>query len=61
LIKKVFLVDVTECPDCGGKMKWFEACTEQRDINRVLAAHGLASRAPPPVAMVPFGQLRFAF
>jgi hypothetical protein len=61
LIKKVFLVDVTECPDCGGKMKWLEACTEQRDINRVMAAHGLAPRAPPPVAMVPLGQLRFAF
>lgn len=23
LIKKMFLVDVNVCPDCGGKLKWF--------------------------------------
>ena len=61
LLKKVFLVDVTECPDCGGRMKWMEACTEKRDINRVLAAHGLAPRAPPPVPEPPLEQLRFSF
>jgi len=61
LIKRVFLVDVTECPDCGRKMKWMEACTEKRDIHRVLAAHGLTPRAPPPGAMAPLGQLRFTF
>jgi hypothetical protein len=61
LIKKVFLIDVTECPDCGGKMKWMEACTERRDIHRVLSAHGLSARAPPQVGWTPLGQMRFSF
>ena len=61
LLKKIFLVDVTECPGCGGRMKWLEVCTESRDIQRVLAAHGLAPRAPPAIAWAPLGQLRFSF
>jgi len=61
LLKKVFLVDVTECPDCGGRMKWLEVCTERRDIHRVLSASGLAPRAPPEVGWAPLGQLRFSF
>jgi hypothetical protein len=42
-------------------MKWLEVCTESRDINRVLSAHGLAPRAPPSVGWVPVGQMRFSF
>ena len=61
LIRRVFLVDVTECPDCGGRMKWLEACTEERDINRVLAALGLAPRASPFSPWVSFDQLSFSF
>ena len=61
LLKKVFLVDVTECPDCGGKMKWLEVCTDKRDIHRVLAASGLAARAPPSVGWVSLGQMHFSF
>ncbi len=61
LLKKVFLVDVTECPDCGGRMKWLEVCTEARDIHRVLSAHGLGARAPPSTQWAPLGQLRFSF
>ena len=61
MIKRVFLVDVFDCPDCGGRMKWTTACTEERDINRVLAAHGLAPRAPPLSPWVSFDQLSFSF
>lgn len=61
LLKRVFLVDVTQCPDCGGRMKWLEVCTEYRDIHRVLSAHGLAPRAPPQQRSVPVGQLCFSF
>jgi hypothetical protein len=61
LIKKVFLVDVMDCPECGGRMKWLDACTEERDINRVLAAHGLAPRAPPLSLWSSFDQLSFSF
>ena len=38
--------------------EWLEVCTESRDIQRVLAAHGLAPRAPPAIAWAPLGQLR---
>jgi hypothetical protein len=29
LMRRVFLVDVFECPDSGGRMKWLCACTEE--------------------------------
>jgi hypothetical protein len=61
LLKKVFLVDVTICADCGGRMKWLEVCTEKRDIHRVLSAHGLAPRAPSEMGWVQLGQMRFSF
>jgi hypothetical protein len=61
LLKKVFRVDVTVCPDCGGHMKWLDVCTDKRDIHRVLSAHGLAPRAPPQQRWVPLGQLSFSF
>lgn len=61
LLKKVFLVDVTQCPDCGGRMRWMEVCTDARDIHRVLDAHGIAPRAPPALDWAPLGQLRFSF
>jgi len=61
LLEKVFLVDVAECPDCGGRMRWLEVCTKARDINRVLAVRGLAPRAPPTPMWTPLGQLRFFF
>src|SRR5690606_33686713 len=35
LLRHVFLVDVTVCPDCGGRMKWLELATETRDILRI--------------------------
>src|SRR5690606_30033645 len=50
LLRHVFLVDVTVCPDCGGRMKWLEFATETRDILRILAELGIAPRGPPPVA-----------
>ena len=37
-------------------MKWLEVCTEARDIHRVLAAHGLAPRAPPSTERTPLGE-----
>lgn len=47
LLRHVFLVDVTVCPDCGGRMKWLELATETRDILRILADLGIAPRGPP--------------
>src|SRR5690606_24286610 len=50
LLRLVFLVDVTVCPDWGGRMKWLELATETRDIHRILAELGIAPRGPPPFA-----------
>jgi hypothetical protein len=61
VLKRVFLVDVIKYPDGGGRMKWLEVCSERRDIHRMLSAHGLAPRAPPPVGWMPLGQMRISF
>ena len=49
LLARVFRVDVTECPACGGKMKIIATLTEPQAIRAYLAGVGLASR-PPPIA-----------
>ena len=49
LLKRVFLVDITERPGCGGRMKRLEVCAEKRDIHRAVSAHGLSPRAPSQV------------
>ncbi len=63
LLRHVFLVDVTTCPGCGGRMKWLEVCRERRDIHRVMRAHGLEPRGPPPVefSSAPWAQLELRF
>ena len=55
LLKKVFLADVTECPDCGGRMKWLEVCTQRRDIHRVLAAEWACTTGSPSTRLVSSG------
>ena len=52
LLARVFRVDVTECPACGGKMKIIAALTEPVAIRTYLDGVGLASR-PPPIAPAP--------
>ena len=53
LLARVFRVDVTECPACGGRMKIIAALTEPLAIRTParrtgnLDGVGLASRAPP--------------
>ncbi len=47
LLARVFRVDVTECPACGGKMKIIAALTDALAIRTYLDGVGLPSRAPP--------------
>jgi hypothetical protein len=56
LLARVFQVDVTCCPACGGSMKIIAALTSPASIRKVLDALGLPSRAPP-VAPARFQQL----
>ena len=49
LIARVFDIDVSLCPACGGRMQIIAALTEPDAIRRYLEAAGLPGR-PPPIA-----------
>jgi hypothetical protein len=63
LLRHVFLVDVTLCPEYGGPMMWLEVASEPQDIRQALARLGLAPRGPPSAASCKglFGQLSLPF
>jgi hypothetical protein len=46
----VFAIDVTTCPDCGGRMRIIAALTDAGSIHRCLQGMGLPARAPPIAA-----------
>lgn len=60
LLKRVFLVDVLECPRCKGRMKILAAVTVPASIRRVLDHLGLPSEAPRPRPARPPPQLELA-
>jgi hypothetical protein len=46
LLKRVFEVDVTVCPDCGGKMKLIATITDPKTIWNILAHVGVPTESP---------------
>jgi hypothetical protein len=48
LMKRVFEVDVLECPRCGGRRKLIATITEPGVVVAILESLGLPPRAPPP-------------
>ena len=51
--RSVFRIDVSVCPDCGGRMRMIAALTEPASIRRYLQALGMRGAAdrtgaPPP-------------
>jgi hypothetical protein len=53
LLRRVFAVDVLECPSCGGRMRLL-AAIQPPDVTRaILDCLELPSRAPPTAAAVP--------
>jgi hypothetical protein len=60
LLKRVFLVDVLDCPKCNGRMRILAAVTAPASIRRVLDHLGLPSEAPRPRAARPPPQLDLA-
>jgi len=46
LLKRVFLVDVLECPKCKGRMKILAAVVATASVRRILGHLGLPSEAP---------------
>ena len=59
LLKRVFLVDVLECPKCKGRMRIIAAVTEPASVRRVLESLGLPSEAPRLRAARPPPQTEF--
>jgi hypothetical protein len=57
LLKRVFLVDVLECPKCKGRMKILAAVIAPASVRRVLQSFGLPSEAPRLKAARPPPQL----
>jgi hypothetical protein len=47
LLRRVFLVDVLQCPRCAGRMRLIAAIVDRRVAARILAHLGLPARAPP--------------
>ena len=52
LLRRVFAVDVLECPRCGGRMRLLAAIQPPDVTQAILDCLGLPSRAPPTVPAV---------
>jgi hypothetical protein len=44
-LRRVFQIDITTCPDCGGRLRWIADATELTVIRTILLH--VQSRAPP--------------
>ncbi len=53
LLRRVFALDVLECPDCGGPMRILAAIHPPDASRAILECLGLPSRAPPTAAARP--------
>ena len=50
LLKRVFEIDLEDCPNCGGELKIIAAILEAPVIERIPNHRGLQARAPPRAA-----------
>ena len=53
LMRRVFLVDVLDCPECHGRMRIVAALRSPEAIRAILECLGLPSRAPPVAPATP--------
>ena len=47
LLKRVFAIDITTCPQCGGPLTLLAAIEDPTVIGKILNHLGLPTRAPP--------------
>ena len=52
LLKRVFNIDIAQCPHCGGQLKLIATIEEPAVIQRILTHLGLAAQPPPRAAAV---------
>jgi len=57
LMRRVWSVDVLECPACRGRMRIVAAIHAPESIRRILVCLGLPSRAPPNAPAEPEADL----
>ena len=62
LLARVFAVDITLCPRCGGRMQWIAAVTDPDSIRTYLTGVGLPADPPvmAPARPPPQPELEFA-
>jgi hypothetical protein len=60
LMRRVFAVDVLECPACGGPMRILAAIHDPDTVRAILESMGLPSRAPPNLPPRPDPNEHFA-
>ena len=61
LLRHVFAIDVTTCPECGGAMRWLAIAVTPERIAEGLAAQPPRARGPPRRADLGPPQLAFLF
>jgi hypothetical protein len=52
-MRRIFAVDVLECPRCRGRMRIAAAIDQPEVIAKILTHLGLPARAPPPEPPAP--------
>ena len=62
LLARVFAVEVTLCPSCGGRMQWIATLTDPDSIRTYLTGVGLPAEPPviAPARPPPQPELEFA-
>jgi hypothetical protein len=55
LLRHMFAIDVTVCPECSGKMRWRAVAVTPKTIAEGLARAGLSARGPPRMPRAPRG------
>ena len=61
LLKRVFEIDMEQCPQCGGTLKIIAAIEHPPVIAKILTHLGLPARAPPRAPARAFDRLQMAF
>ncbi|MGH8565721.1 MAG: hypothetical protein ACREXW_17175 [Gammaproteobacteria bacterium] len=61
LLKRVFEIDIEQCPQCGGTLKLIAAIEDPPVIAKILTHLGLSARAPPRSPARPFDRFQMAF
>jgi hypothetical protein len=60
-MRRVFAVDVFECPACGGRMRVIAAIEDPHAVRAILECLGFPARAPPTATARPMEQADLPF